>query len=224
MTSEGAASPGAPLPAATPAASFPLAPLPQTAPFSGRIALTVTRPSQDPAPASMTLYVGTHKARWDVPGGYRVYDADQRRLFSVDETQHMVHTSNETELDAAAEPTWTMTPDPTTPTSTVSGYACDREQTQDDRFIYQACLAEGMQWLPLQSFSPALRTVVPFAPALRGRARFPLSVVVRQIKGSGIDGMHAFFATYQVQKIDRGRVPDAAFALPAYPSTPATPP
>jgi hypothetical protein len=181
----------------------------------------------------MVFYVGDHKARWDVAGGYQVYDADQRRFFTVDEARHVVRTSSEgttenataTTLDAGggdggggAEPTWTMTPDPQTPTSTVNGYACEREQTQDDHYTYQACLAEDMQWLPLQAFSPALRTVVPFAPALRERGRFPLSVVVRQIKGSGTSGMHAFFATYQVQKIDRGRVPPAAFTVPAYPT------
>jgi hypothetical protein len=178
----------------------------------------VSRPSLDPAPIQVVLYFGGRKARWDVAGGWRLYDADQRRLSSVDDTAHAIHVADEASLlDAGAPPTWTLTPDPTTPSSTVSGYACDRERTQDSRYMYDACLANGLPWIPLHLVSPALATVAPFAPALRERGWFPLSIVVRQVQTSGTAHMHAFFATYQVQKIERGRVPDAAFALPAYP-------
>lgn len=212
-----------------------LGPLPADAPFEGRLALEASIVS-DPTsvPARYEFLVKGKRLRWDLFGdggkggsaGFRVYDAAQRKFFTVLHQPVIYETAEAVLLgDAGTARVYKLGPFELDPKGAVQGIPCDRVQTDDERFHYDACLASGLPTFPLSVLGKALALTVPFSPLLEARGQFPLNVVVRPRApdsppgraGAASKALRPIEATLKVVSVERGRVPGEAFDLPAYP-------
>jgi hypothetical protein len=185
----------------------------------------------DAAPA----YVFTlkeKKARWDLIGqggkgevrGYRVYDGDEHRFYTVAPELKSVLVTDEAVLatDAGgASRTWTWKPFTAEPHGVVGGRPCDRMITRDDELEYDVCAAPGLAPFPMQDLSGAIASVVPFNASLMSQGMFPLHVTVRRLHAGDGGVARGVVGSLQVMRIERGRVPLNAFDLP--PSLPRVP-
>jgi hypothetical protein len=130
--------------------------------------------------------------------------------------------------DAGAARAYKFTPFAMEPRGVVMGIPCDRMETEDAYNRYEVCLASGLPTLPLAVLGNALAVAAPFSAALDQRGQFPLSVVARAREPDHPLGTepaprrpHPPAAALKVLRVERGRVPDAAFDLPAYPFAPS---
>ena len=213
---------------------FPLGPLPADAPFQGRISLQIAEPvdtDTEPDSTEIARYdftVQGKKARWDLfsrggkgrPVGYRIYDGEQRKFFTV-MRQPQIFVTNESALesDAAKPRAWAFTPFAQEPHGKVQDYPCDLVDTQDDTNRYHLCLAKGLPVLPLHLLGPALGVAVPFGAALEKKGLFPLTVIVRPRKIPDGGAIAPLAGKLTLLALERGLVPDNAFVLPKFPST-----
>ena len=214
------------------ATRFLRGPLPADAPFEGEISFRVSMLTGPEKPAARYSFVMKgSKVRWDLVGdggkgdsaGYRIYDAKQRKFYTV---MHVpfVYVTPATALlgDAGPAHKYTLRPFALEPKGAVMGIPCNRMQTDDDRFHYDVCVASGMPGIPLNALAHGLDLAVPFGEVLEANGQFPLDVVVREPKaGAAADsgphrGPAKWHATLKVSKITRAQVSDAAFDLPGY--------
>jgi hypothetical protein len=211
---------------------FPLGPLPADAPFEGRVTVVVESMTDvdEGSTSSATYHFTTkgHKARWDLFGsggkgsavGYRIYDGDQHRFFTVMK-QPVLYATNEALLPGAVatKPTWTFAPAKDEPHGSVQNIPCDRVETKDDKYQYSACLTSKLTTIPIQLLGPAAAIALPFGNALEKQGLFPLTVVAR---GPVLDPRskgRPVVAKLTVEEVERGSVPDDVFTLPSYPVT-----
>ncbi len=215
---------------------FELGPLAPGAPFAGRLTVQVTRTNPtDPDTTDIVTYYFTvkgKKARWDLfgesgtgdPTGYRIYDGDQHKFFTV-MRQPVLYTTDEAALiasraaDAGAPRSVKLVPDKSDTTGNVEGVACSRMTGQDDENEYLTCLGPGLPPIPLHLLGDAIAAALPFGADVAKKGLFPLTVIVRskqRPKGSPVKPILARLAT---TKVERGDPPDSAFTLPTYPVT-----
>jgi len=211
------------------ATKFVLGPLPDNAPFEGSVTLQVALTTEpDLPPAKYTFFMKGKKVRWDlfteggrgVSTGFRLYDGAQRKFFTFLE-QPVVYTTDVSALlgDAGSSRPFKFAPFAPEPNGAVFGIPCDRMQTADEKYEYDVCLASGLPTLPLSVLGKNMEVAVPFSAALERRGQFPVSVIVRP-RGAA-KGPRPWIAILKVLSVERGRVPDAAFDLPAYPFQPS---
>lgn len=215
---------------------FELGPLAPDAPFAGRLTLQLTRtnPTDSDKTDIVTFYftVKGKKARWDLfgeagtgdPSGYRIYDGNQHKFFTV-MRQPVLYTTDEATLiatraaDAGAPKNIKLVPDKSEPGGNVQGVACTRMMGQDDEDEYLTCLATGLPPIPLHLLGEASAAILPFGADIEKKGLFPLTVLVRskeRPKGSPIKPILARLSTL---KVERGDPPDSAFTPPSYPVT-----
>jgi hypothetical protein len=200
-----------------------LGPLPPDAPFEGTIRMQVNL-AEDRSGATYAFTVRGKKVRWNLffesgaAEGYRVYDGDEHRFYTVVPAQSVVMTTQESDLapDAGKGLSWKFTPMPLEPKGGVHGYSCDRQQTRDEKNQYDICVASGLVPFPLQLLPGSIAQIVPFNDALVAKGLFPLSVTVRPAVHMA-PAQLAIRGTLVALDIDRGRVPDGAFAIPPFP-------
>jgi hypothetical protein len=218
------------------ASKYALGPLPADAPFEGIVALQVALPDQpEHATARYTFYMKGKKLRWDLFSeggkgdsvGYRVYDGADRKFYTFLD-RPVVYVTDAAGLvrDAGAARDYAFTPFAMEPHGVVMGLPCDRLEADDEHYRYEVCLASGLPTLPLAVLGSSLAVALPFSATLDQRGLFPLSVVVRARdpqKGAepGPKRPRPPAAALKVLRVERGRVPEAAFDLPAYPFAPS---
>lgn len=209
---------------------FPLGPLPEDAPFEGNVGLKVTEIGPENTRANFTFLVKGKKLRWDIVGGggtgavigYRIYDGEKRKFFSVlsDEPSVFVTDANRLVGDGGSSYAYKLTPFAPEPKGAVLGMPCDRMLTDDDHSHYDVCLTSALPTLPFMLLGGPMATALPFSSLLDQRGTFPISVSARPLTAAPgkSGGGGAPRGSLKLVKVDRGRVPNAAFDLPAYPS------
>ncbi len=204
---------------------FNLAPLPPDAPFQGMMSLQA-RFGNGFSPAA--VYVFTFKGkkvRWDLIAdggkgeilGYRVYDGEEHKFYTVAPALKSVLVTDEASAGASidAGASWTWKPFTPEPHGMASGYPCDQRITHDDEIEYGVCVAKGLPQFPMQDLTGTLAHVVPFNATLLETGGFPVDVVMRRLRAGDGGAARSMAGSLQVMRIERGKVPENAFDIPA---------
>jgi hypothetical protein len=207
-------------------------PLAPSAPFEGEIVLRVVlfRGMEATPPARYAFVFKGDRVRWDLASdegkgtaaGYRVYDGNKHKFFTVLRTPTVYSTDLSALLgDAGGSHPYSFSPFALEPKGAVQEVPCDRMVAEDAQLRYDVCLANHFPMLPLRALGGAMEIAVPFSDQLEKNGQFPLDVMVRAREpgappGTIPKGPAAFRARLSVQKITRAHVSDAAFDLPGY--------
>jgi len=212
---------------------YELGPLPADAPFEGRVVAQVTGAADsERGPATYIFTMAGKKVRWDLfesggAGGfvgYRVYDAEARKILTVVSDLQVVLATDELALDAdaGANRDWHLVPSRFEQHGAVLDTKCDRFEAHDDDFDYQLCAAPGFVPFPVHLLAGELGKATAFNAALEDKGLFPLaSTMRRHFDDKNKPKMTPLVGRFEVVKIERGKVPEKAFALPPLPRVPA---
>jgi hypothetical protein len=208
--------------------------LPADAPFEGRITASAGDPSPDAdvrrKRQAYSFTVQGKRFRWDIfvtaegraSQGYRIYDGEKKKFFTVLEPtrQVMIFDEPSAAVDAGVSPTWKFVP---VTKGNIAGHPCDIESTSDTTREYEACIAHDLPTFPFHLLVGVASEAAPFNVALEAQGEFPLvaSAYPKRPKGAlkgdprAPHSPRGLLARFEVWEITRFRVNPAVFDIPS---------
>jgi hypothetical protein len=184
-------------------------------PFEGIVRLRVPGITEDDAVAFEIK--GAH-VRWNLSveagraGGYRVFDASARRLFTVSPEQSAVAVDDIPPPRSVAAVPWAFTD---LGTGKTAGYPCQRSRVTDGFQAFVVCSASLP--IPLEYAIPNVTASVHFLAELEAKGELPLAVApeppdAQAARGPRLASPKLFAAEVRATPVD-----DSRFVIPDFP-------